>query len=146
LQTNGELYVANVRNAMVTDFYTLRGSEKETWHPTFVFHGFRYVEISGYPGVPTKEDFVGEVVYDEMNTIGSLETSNNIINQIHKNAWWGIRSNYKGMPIDCPQRNERQPWLGDRTMGAYGESFLFDNNTFYAKWMNDIEDAQKPEG
>jgi alpha-L-rhamnosidase len=146
LQPDGELYTANLRDALVTDIYTLKGEGKETWHPTFVFHGFRYVEIAGYPGTPTVNDFIGEVVYDNMQTIGSLETSNDIINQIHKNAYWGIRSNYKGMPIDCPQRNERQPWLGDRTMGSYGESFLFDNGRLYAKWLNDIHDAQRAEG
>lgn len=146
LQPNGKLYTANLRDALVTDVYVLKNGAKETWHPTFVFHGFRYVEITGYPGTPTVNDFVGEVVYDEIATTGFLETSNNIINQIHKNAYWGIRSNYKGMPIDCPQRNERQPWLGDRTMGAYGESFLFDNSRLYAKWLNDIQDAQRVEG
>ena len=146
LQANGELYVANLRDALVTDIYTLSGRGKESWSPRFVFHGFRFVEITGYPGTPTVNDFVGEVIYDEMKSVGSFETSNPILNQIHKNAWWGIRSNYKGMPIDCPQRNERQPWLGDRTIGSYGESFLFDNSRLYAKWLNDIQDAQKPEG
>jgi alpha-L-rhamnosidase len=146
LQPNGELYTANLRDALVTDVYTLKGGEKETWHPTFVFHGFRYVEITGYPGAPTLNNFVGEVVYDAMQTVGSFETSNAILNQIHKNAFWGIRSNYKGMPIDCPQRNERQPWLGDRTMGSYGESFLLDNSKLYAKWLNDIGDAQRSSG
>lgn len=146
LQPNGEMYMANLRDAKVTDIYTLKGEGKETWSPTFVYHGFRYVEITNYPGVPTIDDFVGEVVYDNLQTIGSLETSNAIVNQIHKNAYWGIRSNYKGMPVDCPQRNERQPWLGDRTMGAYGESFLFDNSKLYAKWLDDIRDSQTPEG
>jgi alpha-L-rhamnosidase len=146
LQPDGELYVANLRDAMVTDVYVMKGGVKETWHPTFVYHGFRFVEITGFPGTPSTNDFAGGVVYDDIATIGSLETSNNIINQIHKNAYWGIRSNYKGMPVDCPQRNERQPWLGDRTMGAYGESFLFDNSRLYAKWLNDISDAQREEG
>jgi alpha-L-rhamnosidase len=146
LQPNGELYTANLRDALVTDVYTLKGSGEESWHPSFIFHGFRYVEVTGYPGVHIVDDFNGEVVYDNINTTGSFETSNPILNQIHKNAYWGIRSNYKGMPIDCPQRNERQPWLGDRTMGSYGESFLFDNSRLYAKWLNDIQDAQKPEG
>ena len=145
-QANGELYIANLRDAIVTDIYTLKGEGEESWRPTFVYHGFRFVEISNYPGVPTLQDFTGEVVYDNLQTIGSLETSNAIINQIHKNAYWGIRSNYKGMPVDCPQRNERQPWLGDRTMGAYGESFLFDNSRLYAKWLNDIRDAQTAAG
>jgi alpha-L-rhamnosidase len=65
---------------------------------------------------------------------------------VYKNAWWGIASNYKGMPIDCPQRNERMPWLGDRATGAYGESFVFHNANLYAKWLDDIESAQKPDG
>ena len=146
LQPNGELYVANLRDAIVTDIYTLKGIGKESWCPSFVYHGFRFVEITGYPGTPTTNDFVGEVVYDQIETTGGLETSNRIINQIHKNAYWGIRGNYKGMPVDCPQRNERQPWLGDRTTGAYGESFLFDNSRLYAKWLDDIRDAQTPEG
>ena len=50
------------------------------------------------------------------------------------------------MPVDCPQRNERQPWLGDRATGAYGESFIFDNASLYAKWLDDIEESQTPEG
>lgn len=146
LQPNGELYTKNLRDAIVTDIYYLRGGEKETWSPCFVYHGFRYVEITGYPGIPTIGDFIAEVIYDDIKDIGSFESSNSVINQIHKNAYWGIRSNYKGMPIDCPQRNERQPWLGDRTTGAYGESFLFENGMLYAKWLDDIADAQKPDG
>ena len=146
LQPNGELYVANLRDAMVTDKYILKGEGVETWSPSFVYHGFRFVEITGFSGTPTVNDFVGEVVYDDIKTIGSLEASNKTINDIHRAAYWGIRSNYKGMPVDCPQRNERQPWLGDRTTGAYGESFLFDNACLYAKWLDDIRDAQTAEG
>lgn len=146
LQPGGELYMANLRDALVTDVYTLKGDGVETWSPSFVYHGFRYVEITGYPGTPKLEDFTGEVIYDDLKTIGSFVTSNKTINDIHKAAYWGIRSNYKGMPVDCPQRNERQPWLGDRTTGAYGESFLFDNAGLYAKWLNDIRDAQTAEG
>src|SRR6185436_4969825 len=146
LQPNGELYTKNLRDAIVTDIFYLKGGEKETWSPSFVYHGFRYVEITGYPGIPTVGDFIAEVIYDDIRDIGSFESSNSVINQIHKNAYWGIRSNYKGMPVDCPQRNERQPWLGDRTTGAYGESFLFENGKLYAKWLDDIGDAQKPDG
>lgn len=146
LQPNGELYVRNLRDAKMTDNYYLKGGGEEIWHPTFVFHGFRYVEILNYPGTPKMEDFEGQVVYDDMQTTGSFETSNEIINKIYHNAWWGIAGNYKGMPIDCPQRNERQPWLGDRAIGSLGESYLFDNGNLYAKWLNDIQQAQTPEG
>jgi alpha-L-rhamnosidase len=146
LQKDGALYTANLRDAKVTDIYTLKGEGEEVWHPVFVFHGFRYVEIRGYPGRPAVDDFEGQVVYDDLATTGTFKTSDTLINQIYQNAWWGIQSNYKGMPIDCPQRNERMPWLGDRATGSLGESFLFDNENFYAKWLDDIGESQRPDG
>jgi alpha-L-rhamnosidase len=146
LQSNGELFVANLRDARVTDVYTLKGTGVETWQPSFVYHGFRYVEITNYPGKPDINNFEGQVIYDAIQTTGQFQTSNNIINSIYNNAWWGIAGNYKGMPLDCPQRNERMPWLGDRAIGSLGESFLFDNQKLYAKWLQDIEEAQTPEG
>ncbi|MES2447402.1 MAG: family 78 glycoside hydrolase catalytic domain [Bacteroidota bacterium] len=146
LQDNGELFTANLRNAKCTDLYTLKGSGLETWEPTFVYRGFRYVELSGYTYQPTINDFVGKMVYDNIKTVGTFETSDALTNQIFKNAWWGIAGNYKGIPIDCPQRNERQPWLGDRGAVAYGESFVFDNGRFYAKWLQDIRNSQKEDG
>lgn len=146
LQKNKELYVANLRDAKATDSYTLKGDGEEVWHPVFVFHGFRYVEINGYPGTPTVNDFVGQVVSDDMANSGQFETSDTLINRIYKNAYWGILSNYKGMPIDCPQRNERMPWLGDRAVGSLGESFVFNNENLYAKWLDDIREAQLPDG
>ncbi|WP_268223921.1 alpha-L-rhamnosidase [Sinomicrobium oceani] len=146
LTEEGELYTENLRDARVTDVYTLKGNGEETWHPTFVYHGFRYVEITGFPGKPALENFRGQVVYDKMETTGTFESSDTTLNSIFKNAYWGIRGNYKGMPVDCPQRNERQPWLGDRATGAYGESFVFGNATLYAKWLDDIRNAQTPDG
>lgn len=146
LQPNGKLYVANLRDAKVTDVYTLSGEGIETWHPQFVYHGFRYVEISGLGYTPTLQDFEIQVVYDDLKNTSTFSTSNEVINQVYKNAWWGIASNYKGMPVDCPQRNERQPWLGDRATGAHGESFLFANQNLYEKWLQDIEESQTPEG
>ncbi len=148
LKANGELFIANLRDAKVTDVYTFGNSPLGDggWNPSFVYHGFRYVEVTGFPGNPMINNFEGQLVYDALETTGSFQTSNATINAIYKNAWWGIASNYKGMPVDCPQRNERQPWLGDRVIGAQGESFMFDNATLYAKWMDDIQQSQKDEG
>ncbi|KPK80687.1 MAG: alpha-rhamnosidase [Bacteroides sp. SM23_62_1] len=146
LKKNGELYTANLRDAKATDVYTLKGDDEEIWEPSFVYHGFRYVEIKGYPGTPAIEDFECRVVYDDIKTVGSFETSDKIINRIYKNAYWGIRGNYKGMPLDCPQRNERQAWLGDRATVSHGETFIFDNGRLYSKWLDDIHEAQKADG
>ena len=147
LTASGELYTENLRSARQTDIYILKGDPKgEEWAPAFVYHGFRFVEISGLKYLPSPDDFTAEVVSDEMEHTGKIETSNEVLNQVLKNAWWGILDNYKGMPVDCPQRDERQPWLGDRAMGAWGESYLFDNQRLYAKWTNDIRDAQRHDG
>ena len=146
IKDDGSLYMANLRGALVTDYYTLKGGGKETFEPTFTYHGFRFVEITGYPGTPTINDFTGKVIYDEIETTGSFETSNATLNQIYKNAIWGIKGNYRGMPTDCPQRDERQGWLGDRAVGSHGESFMFDINNLYAKWLDDIEEAQRGAG
>lgn len=147
LQADGQLFTKNLRDARSTDLYIVSGREAKeaTWVPRFVYHGFRYVEVSGYPDGKA-EDFMAEVVEDEMEHSGSFSSSNETLNRILRNAFWGIRSNYKGMPVDCPQRNERQPWLGDRTMGCWGESMLFNNHAMYAKWTRDIREAQREDG
>ena len=103
------------------------------------------MEIKCYEN-PKIEDFIGEVVSDEMEVIGSFESSDKVLNQVYRNAYWGILGKYKGLPVDCPQRNERQPWLGDRTMGSLGESYIFENGPLYAKWMRDICEAQREDG
>ncbi|MDR1861058.1 MAG: glycoside hydrolase family 78 protein [Bacteroidales bacterium] len=146
VNADGSLYMANLRSAKVTDVYTLKGSAPETWEPMFTYHGFRYVEITGFPGTPQPADFTGKVVYDEMETTGLFTTSDATINQVYKNAYWGIRGNYRGMPTDCPQRDERMGWLGDRAVGSHGESFIFNNHNLYAKWLDDIEQAQREDG
>jgi alpha-L-rhamnosidase len=146
LKDDGTLYLDNLRGALITDLYTLKSSEPEYWEPAFTYHGFRYVEITGYPGEPTINDFEGKVVYDELETTGQFETSNSTINQIYKNAYWGIRGNYRGMPTDCPQRDERMGWLGDRAVGSQGESFIFGVNNLYSKWLDDIDQAQREDG
>lgn len=101
--------------------------------------------VSGMEKV-TDNDLTAEVVSDAMDITGTMVTSNTTLNRVFKNAWWGILSNYKGMPVDCPQRNERQPWLGDRTVGSSGEAYLFGNERLYAKWMRDICESQRSDG
>jgi len=147
LNADGSLYVKNLRNAESTDRYVARGDEQgEWWHPHFSYHGFRYAEITGMGNAVTADDIEARVVSDEMTQTGHFECADTILNKVHSNAVWGILSNYKGMPVDCPQRDERQPWLGDRTRGCFGEAFVFDNNTLYAKWARDICDAQREDG
>lgn len=149
LNPDSTLYTENLREADVTDYFIagdLKGAPERRWHPTFVYHGFRYVEITGLRETPKLSDFLGLVFYDKMSTTGKFESSNEILNAVYRNAYWGIRGNYRSMPTDCPQRDERMGWTGDRTTGNYGESYIFDNHRLYAKWLIDGKESQWENG
>lgn len=146
LENENELYMKNLRSAKVTDIYTPDSDGEFSWEPRFTYHGFRFVEITGLDYKPQLENFVGRVIYDKMDDVGTFESSNTTLNQIFHNAYWGIIGNYRSMPTDCPQRDERMGWLGDRAMGCFGESFLVENALLYEKWVQDIEDVQNPNG
>ncbi len=146
LDSVGDLYRDNLRTAIATDKYVPDGNEEGRWYsPTFTYHGFRYALITGLPSI-TKDDVIGDVVSDDMAFTGNFQCGDTILNKIFRNAQWGVLANYKGMPVDCPQRDERQPWLGDRARGCFGEAFLFDNDNLYAKWTRDIVEAQREDG
>lgn len=146
LNGDSSIYTSNLRSAECTDYYISNGTKGIHWKPMFTYHGFRYVEITGLRKAPKLDDFRGLVMYDEMPMTGSFETSDSIINAVYRNATWGIRGNYRSMPTDCPQRDERMGWTGDRTTGCYGESFIFDNHRLYAKWLQDLADSQWENG
>ena len=146
LNPDSTLYVANLRTARAEDIYIPAADGRFHWHPSFVYHGFRFVEVSGLDYQPDPADFTGDCIYDKMETTGTFETSDKLVTQIFKNAYWGVRDNYRGMPTDCPQRDERLGWMGDRVTGTYGEAYFLDNSRMYNKWLQDVEDAMSPEG
>ena len=143
---NGGLYVANLRSAQATDVYILKGSGKEVYEPRFTYHGFRYVEVGGFPGKPDLTSLEGREVHDAVEQHADFASSNPLLNQIYKNVVWGTKDNYRSMPTDCPQRDERQGWLGDRSAESRGEPYMFDVGALYAKWVDDMADSQDEKG
>lgn len=146
LKDDGTLYLDNLRGAKVTDRYTLKGGGTEIYEPRFTYHGFRFVEVTGFPGRPGLEAIEGCVVHDDIASAGDWASSNELLNRILSNVRWGVRGNYRSITTDCPQRDERQGWLGDRSAECRGETYLFDIAALYSKWVQDMEDAQKHSG
>jgi alpha-L-rhamnosidase len=93
LQPGGMLYVANLRGALCTDHYTLKGGADEVYEPRFTYHGFRYVEVTGYPGEPAMDALEARMVHDDLESAGDFACSEEILNRIHANCRWGIRGN-----------------------------------------------------
>lgn len=146
LKADGELYTDNLRSAQNTDYFIGNGKVVDLT-TEFIWHGFRYMEVSGLQEKDVRR-ITRQLMTDDLLSTATIEIKegDGMINKIIDNARRGILSNYKGIPMDCPQRDERMPWLGDRTMGCYGESYLTNNHTLYAKWLTDICDAQREDG
>lgn len=146
LNPDGTLYTANLRGARATDAYTLKGAGEEVWEPRFTFHGFRYVELTGYPGRPSKGAVTGIVIGSDIRPTGTFQCSSPLVNQLWHNIFWGQRGNYLEVPTDCPQRDERLGWMGDAQIFARTATYNNDVSAFMAKWLQDVGDAQSAEG
>lgn len=146
LNTDGSLYTENLRSARCTDTYTLRGGEAEVFEPHFTFHGFRYVEITGYPGKPGPDAVTGVVIHSDTPPTGSFECSNPMLNQLQHNITWGQRGNFLEVPTDCPQRDERLGWTGDAQVFVRTASYNMEVAGFFTKWLVDLTDAQSKAG
>ena len=146
LNPDGSLRSRDNRSALATDIYIFKGVGVETWSPRFRGQGFRRVEVTGLPGKVTADDFAGLVVENDLDAVGSFECSIPLLNHIYRNVRWGERIFLRnGAPLD-PDRDERQPWLGDPAKDSEGEAFNFNVAAFYAKWINDIFLDQHPGG
>ena len=126
------------------DTYTLKGRGVEEWEPRFTLHGFRYVEVSGWPGTPQPEHLEGRVVRNAVEQVGSFRCSNELLNRIHEAAVWTFASSLQGFPQDAADRSERVGWLGDPIPEDY--MYNFDTARFWTKWCDDLGDAQRPDG
>ena len=146
LDADGSLYTANLRAARATDYYTFKGDGVEVWEPKFTFHGFRYVEMSGYPGQVDRETIIGVVLHSEMASTGDFECSEPILNQLQRNIVWGQKGNFLDVPTDCPQRDERLGWTGDIQVFVRTAAFNMDVAGFMTRWIRDLADAQNEQG
>ena len=146
LNPDGTIYTTNLRSARATDHYVLGGDGEEVYEPRFTFHGFRYVEVTGYPGEPPLDAVTGRVVHSATPPSGSFECSSHLVNELQENIVWGQRGNFLSVPTDCPQRDERLGWMGDAQIFVRTAAFNMDVAAFFEKWMADVEDAQSPEG
>ncbi len=127
------------------DTYILKGKGRETWHSRFVYHGFQYVEVTGFPGKPTLENLRGVFLHSAVPVVGEFECSNPLLNKIWRAGRWAYLSNLQGIPTDCPHR-EKNGWTGDAHLAAEQGLLNYAPAAVYAKWINDLGDEQRPTG
>jgi len=143
---NGELSIRPLRRAEARDVYALAGGGEETWHPEFTFHGFRYAEITNWPGEFEPSAVTAVVVQSVMTRTGWFSSSHALVDRFHDNVVWGMRGNFLYLPSDCPQRDERLGWAGDIQVFAPTASYLYESNGFLASWLEDLAIEQRAAG
>lgn len=143
---DGTIDQTNLFMAAATDVYILKGKGTESWEPCFTYHGFRYVQVEGFPGKPGLDSLTAKVVRSSVEPSGRIETSNDLINGIQKMVCWTEASNLFSIPTDCPQRSERMGWMNDLTVRSEEAIYNFDMSRFYRKFLDDIHDTQSDDG
>jgi alpha-L-rhamnosidase len=147
LNPDGTADLANLRLAAATDSFTLAGAGVETFEPHFTYHGFRYVEVAGFPGVPTAEDIEGVIVHSACRETGTMTFHDApLLQTIWQNALWSQRSNFFSVPTDCPQRDERMGWMGDIQVFLDAAAFNMDVDGFIRRFLLEARAAQRPDG
>ncbi|NWF88313.1 MAG: family 78 glycoside hydrolase catalytic domain [Ignavibacteriaceae bacterium] len=145
LNSDGSIYTDNLRMARAQDIYYSRGDTQEIWQPTFTYHGFRYVEITGLDEVEY-ETAVGISIHSLTEQTGYFTSSDEKLNKLFSCILWNQRSNYIDIPTDCPQRDERLGWLGDAVSFFSTSAYNYDVSAFYTKWLRDLFRAQNEDG
>ncbi|HEX7189021.1 MAG TPA: family 78 glycoside hydrolase catalytic domain, partial [Actinomycetes bacterium] len=146
LNRDGSIYTANLRGARATDYYTFATNQPETYEPSFTFHGFRYVEITGLDSAPAADAVTGVVLGTDGDLVSDLQTSSRLVNQLHSNIVWGQRGNFLSVPTDTPARDERMGWTGDINVFSRTAVYNMDSRAFLNKWMQDLRDTQRADG
>lgn len=143
LHLDGRLSTENLRCARAVNTYTLKGDPNgEEWTPEFTFHGFQYVELTGFPGTPDLDSVTGIVLHSDTPLHGEFVCSDPMLDRLYQNIVWTQRANFFEMPTDCPQRDERMGWTGDAQIYVRAATFNADIASFYTKWLRDLNDDQ----
>ncbi len=136
------MYVENLRTAKATDHFILAGKGEEEFEPQFTYHGFRYAEVSGVKGRPDPKDVEAVVIHTDAPFTAELHTGSEMLNRLWSNIVWGQRSNFVGVPTDCPQRDERLGWSADAQVFWRTASYNMDLTAFSRKFSGDLRGTQ----
>jgi len=142
LNPDGTIYTENLRTAKATDRFILSGKGSDDYQPLFTFHGFRYVELTGLKTKPAIGSLTAVAFHSDAPLTVGLHTGSAMINRLWSNILWGQRSNFVGVPTDCPQRDERLGWTADAQVFWRAASYDMDLTQFSKKFAGDIRDTQ----
>lgn len=142
----GTIWTQNLFMADNTDYYIMSGAGEESYTPSLVCRGFRYVQISGIAEPISIEDISGLVLSADNRQTGSFICSDEKVNRLYESIYWTQRSNFLDVPTDCPQRDERFGWTGDAQVFANTASYNADTYSYLRKYTQMLIAGQDENG
>ena len=127
------------------DSYVLSGKGTEVWNPRFTYHGFRFVEVTGWPGKPALNDIKGLRLSADLESNGSFSSDNAMFNELNGVIRNTFLSNVFSVQSDCPAR-EKLGYGGDLFCTTEAFMYNFDMAGFYRKVLRDFVNDQRPSG
>ncbi|MBE6697732.1 MAG: hypothetical protein E7581_04335, partial [Ruminococcaceae bacterium] len=147
LDEDGGLYNKPLRDAAQTDTYIASGDDRDlrAWQPKFTYHGFRYIELDGYP-CPDKNSVIAIALYTDIANESDFVCGSALVSKLHKNAVQTEKSNIHSILTDCPQRDERMGWMNDATVRFTATPYNFDIGRIFPKVICDVHAEQREDG
>ncbi len=129
----------------VWDTVTLDGKGPLTWHPRFVYHGFRYLEVRGLASAPAADDASAIVLRTANASAGSFDSSDDLLNGIHRIIDRAVQGNMFSVLTDCPTR-EKLGWLEQANLVYGSVARNYDIAAYYRQFVRDMAQAQTTQG
>ncbi|WP_282122056.1 family 78 glycoside hydrolase catalytic domain [Algibacter mikhailovii] len=144
LLKDNTFYTKNYRSAKSTDYYIAAKDGVVEYVPKFTFHGFQFLELSGYDknAKPEASWVQGIAQHSNFEKNGTFTSSHDKLNQLQSNITWGLRDNFFDIPTDCPQRDERLGWTGDAQVIAPTALFNYNTHAFWTAWLQSLRENQ----
>jgi alpha-L-rhamnosidase len=144
----GQFYTDNYRSAKSTNYIMPSQTGMVDYQPTFTYHGYRYIEISGFDTQHTPQTSwaTALIQHSDVDINANFTSSHAKLNKLSENIVWGMRSNFYDIPLDCPQRDERLGWTGDAQVFVTPSMYMADVYGFWSAWLQSVREEQGPDG
>lgn len=156
LGPDGNFYQENVELFSLRDHerpsvqkvrYTFSGNGKERYRPTFTYHCFRYMRISGTACPLEPDAFLAYPISSFTEQTGTFRCGDRLVNQIFENTLNTERATFMDIPVAGPMRAERLGWTGDnQLMFPLAMRTMFSSYQFLGKWLEEVRCSQGADG
>lgn len=145
LVDQGTMTAGGNRGTPIYDRYTLSGRGTETWHPRFVYHGLRYLQVTGLPGTPRRDTVSAIVLRAANDKAGTFTSSDRLLDGIHTIIDRSVQGNMYSILTDCPDR-EKLGWLEETHLVQPTVTGGYDVEAYYRSLFTNMDGAQVDSG